>query len=91
MPKASLLQEAQAALAPSARAVLLGQGIYKRVENLSGASSPVLSQRKRNGMLTDDALLAYVHQRENKAHHQPQSDIRPDVIIEHLGDLLEIF
>ena len=91
MPKASLLQEAQAALEPSAHAVLPGQRMYQSIGNMPGVASPVSSQRERTGMLTEDALLAYVHQREIKAHHQPQSDIRPDVIIEHLSDLLEIF
>lgn len=91
MPKASLLREARAALMSVSSAMLPGQRPYKRGENLPGTSSPVPSEREHDGMLTDDALLAYVHQRESKAHHQFQSEIRPDVIIEHLSDLLEIF
>jgi len=90
MPKASLRQEAQAALIPTSSAVLLGQRAAKRVENLPGTSSPLSSQREKNATLTNDALLAYVHQRESKAHHQLASETRPDVIIEHLRDLLEI-
>jgi HAD superfamily hydrolase (TIGR01549 family) len=40
---------------------------------------------------TDDDLLAYVHNRDGLELRQFQIDIKPDVIIENLRDLLTIF
>ncbi len=40
--------------------------------------------------LTDDSLLAYTRQTEKKGRQTPEG-IRPDIIIERLSDLLDIF
>jgi HAD superfamily hydrolase (TIGR01549 family) len=67
MPKASLWEEARAALLAT--------------------STP---EQNEQPVLTDDYLLAYTRQTEKRGRQTPDG-IRPDAIIERLGDLLDMF
>jgi phosphoglycolate phosphatase-like HAD superfamily hydrolase len=39
----------------------------------------------------DDYLVAYAHSRESKWKKQRGSQTKPDMVIEHLSDLLDVF
>jgi FMN phosphatase YigB (HAD superfamily) len=53
--------------------------------------SPDIFDGEENVAVTDDNLLTYVQNRDNMKLHHLQDDIKPDVIIENLSNLLRIF
>jgi hypothetical protein len=41
--------------------------------------------------ITDDYLLSYVRKSDSQKLHPVQDDIKPDIIIENLNDLPDLF
>lgn len=93
-PKASLREEAKAALV-SSRAASRKQRTHCSVGQnkgtLPGDPPPDTFEGEDEAVLTDDYLLTYVQNRDGKKLHKVQDDIKPDVTIENLSDLLGIF
>ena len=93
-PKASLREEAKVAWMSSYIASreqqTHGSGAQIR-EELSNAEIPEASENEGKAGFTEDYLLAYVYNRDGLKLQQMQIDIKPDIIIENLKDLLEIF
>src|SRR5205823_13232575 len=60
-------------------------------EEMSDAEIPEASENEGKAGFTNDYLLAYVHNRDGLKLQQIRIGIKPDIIIENLKDLLEIF
>ncbi len=93
-PKASLREEAKVAWMSSNVTSREHQthsagGQYGRTL-FDDESLEALEDEDKTGF-TDDYLLTYVLDRDGQKLHMIQNDIKPDVIIENLNDLLEIF
>ena len=93
-PKASLREEAKVAWMSSYTATRQHQ-THIRVEQSTGTvtddAPPEAFEDENKTSLTDDYLLSYVYNSDGERHHPIQDDIKPDIIIENLKDLLEIF
>jgi len=93
-PKASLREEAKVAWMSSyiaSREQQTHSSVAQIREEISGAEIPEASENEGKAGFTDDYLLAYVHNRDGLKLQQIQIGIKPDIIIENLKDLLEIF
>ncbi len=93
-PKASLREEAKVAWMSSYIASREHQ-THSSIAQYRGAVSDAelleASEDEGKAGFTEDYLLAYVRNRDGQKLHQLQDDIKPDIIIENLKDLLEIF
>ena len=93
-PKASLREEAKVAWMSSYIASREHQ-THSSVAQMSGemadAELAEVSEGEIPASFTDDYLLAYVHNRDGQKLQPIQIDIKPDLIIENLKDLLTIF
>ena len=93
-PNASLREEAKVAWMSSYTATRQHQ-THIRVEQSTGTvtddAPPEAFEDENKTSLTDDYLLSYVYNRDGQRHHPIQDDIKPDIIIENLKDLLGIF
>jgi HAD superfamily hydrolase (TIGR01549 family) len=93
-PKASLREEAKVAWM-SSNVASRGHQTHSSVGQIIGILSddtPLKAfEDEGKAGFTDDYLLTYVHNRDGQELHKIQDDIMPDVIIENLRDLLEIF
>jgi HAD superfamily hydrolase (TIGR01549 family) len=93
-PKASLREEAKVAWMSSYIASREHQ-THSRVAQLSGGMADAELSKAFEGEspagFTDDYLLAYVHNRDGQKLQQIQVEIKPDLMIENLKDLLTIF
>ena len=93
-PKASLRQEAKVAWM-SSYTTTRQHKTHIRVEQSTGTvtddAPPEEFEDENKAGLTDDYLLSYVHNRDGQKLHPIQDDIKPDIIIENLKDLLGIF
>jgi FMN phosphatase YigB (HAD superfamily) len=93
-PKAPLRQDAKVAWMSSynaSREHQMQSSVGQNVETLFDEAPPnVLIHEDKNGF-TDDNLLAYVQNRDNTKQHQLPDDIKPDMVIENLSELLRIF
>jgi HAD superfamily hydrolase (TIGR01549 family) len=76
--------EEAAMVGDSLKADILGA----KMLNMLAIWKPKASLREE---ATDDYLLTYVHNRDGQKLHLVQDDIKPDIIIENLKDLLGIF
>ncbi len=93
-PKASLREEAKVAWMSSyiaSREQQTHSSVAQIREEMSDAEIPEASENEGKAGFTDDYLLAYVHNRDGLKLQQIQIGIKPDIIIENLKDLLEIF
>jgi len=93
-PKASLRQEAKVAWMSSYTATRQHQMHIRVVQStgkLPDDAPPEAFDDENKASLTDDYLLSYVHNRDGQRLHPIQDDIKPDIIIENLKDLLGIF
>ena len=93
-PKVSLREEAKVAWMSSYRASREKQthsSVGQIREEMFDAEIPEASENAGKAGFTDDYLLAYVHNRDGLKLQQIQIGIKPDIIIENLKDLLEIF
>ena len=93
-PKALLREEAKVACMSSyiaSREHQTHSSFAKIGGKMSDAELTEASEGASTAGLTDDYLLAYVHNRDGLKLQQIQMDIKPDIIIENLKDLLEIF
>jgi HAD superfamily hydrolase (TIGR01549 family) len=89
-PKASLREEAEVAWMSSHVASREHQrltGIALRKGTAPDDAPPIAFDDEVNAGFTDDYLLTYVHDLGDRK----QDEIKPDIIIENLKDLLEIF
>ena len=93
-PKASLREEAKVAWMSSYIAAH-GHQRHGNVAQMSGemddAKLAEASEGETPTGFTDDYLLAYVHNRDGQKLQPIQIDIKPDLIIENLKDLLTVF
>jgi len=93
-PKAPLRQDAKVAWMSSynaSREHQMQSSVGQNVETLFDEAPPnILIHEDKNGF-TDDHLLTYVQNRDNTKQHQLPDDIKPDMIIENLSELLRIF
>lgn len=87
MPKSHLLAEAKAAHHASTGSVTEETYELAQQELHSTSSRRPLN----NDSSDDDFLIAYARGREGKRKYAQQLDTRPDLIIEHLSDLLAVF
>ncbi len=93
-PKASLREEAKVEWMSSyiaSREQQTHSSVAQIREEMSDAEIPEASENEGKAGFTDDYLLAYVHNRDGLKLQQIQIGIKPDIIIENLKDLLEIF
>ncbi|HEY6284844.1 MAG TPA: HAD family hydrolase [Ktedonobacteraceae bacterium] len=93
-PKASLREEAKVAWMSSylaSREHQTHSSVAKIGGEMSDAEIPEASEGASTAGFTEDHLLAYVHNRDGLKLQQIQIEIKPDIIIENLRDLLEIF
>ncbi len=93
-PKASLREEAKVAWMSSyiaSREHQTQSSIAQYRGAVSDAELLEASEDEGKAGFTEDYLLAYVRNRDGQKLHQLQDDIKPDIIIENLKDLLEIF
>jgi FMN phosphatase YigB (HAD superfamily) len=93
-PKAPMRQAANVAWMSSynaSREHQMQSSVGQNVETLFDEAPPnILVSEDKNGF-TDDHLLTYVQNRDNTKQHQLPDDIKPDMIIENLSELLRIF
>jgi HAD superfamily hydrolase (TIGR01549 family) len=93
-PKASLREEAKLAWMSSYIAAR-GHQTHSNAAQMSGEMNDAeLSEASEGGTptgFTDDYLLAYILNRDGQKPQPIQIDIKPDLIIENLKDLLTIF
>ena len=93
-PKASLREEAKVAWMSSnvaSREDQTQSSVGQSRGTVSDDAPPEAFEDENEAGLTDDYLLAYVHNRDSQKLHLVQDDIKPDIIIENLKDLLGIF
>ena len=93
-PKASLYEEAKMAWMSSYIASREHQSQSSVVQirgQMSDSEPPKPSEDESKAGFIEDYLLAYAHNRDGQKLQQIQIDIKPDIIIENLKDLLEIF
>src|SRR6266699_6666778 len=93
-PKASLYEEAKMAWMSSYIASRERQSQSSVVQirgQMSDSEPPKPSEDESKAGFIEDYLLAYAHNRDGQKLQQIQIDIKPDIIIENLKDLLEIF
>jgi FMN phosphatase YigB (HAD superfamily) len=93
-PKASLREEAKVAWMSSyiaSREHQSHSNVAQIRGEMSGAEPPEAPEDESKAGFTEDYLLEYVHNRDGQKLQQIQSDLKPDIIIENLRDLLEIF
>jgi HAD superfamily hydrolase (TIGR01549 family) len=93
-PKAALREEAKVAWMSSNIASQEHQ-VHSNVAQMSGDMPDVelheASEDESTASFIEDYLLEYVHNRDGLKLQQFQIDMKPDVIIENLSDLLTIF
>ena len=93
-PKASLREEAKVAWMSSnvaSREDQTQSSVGQSRGTVSDDAPPEAFEDENETGLTDDYLLAYVHNRDSQKLHLVKDDIKPDIIIENLKDLLGIF
>jgi HAD superfamily hydrolase (TIGR01549 family) len=93
-PKASLREEAKLAWISSyvaSREHQTHSSVGQSRGTVSDNAPPKAFEDEDEAGLTDDYLLAYVHNRDGQKLHLVQDDIKPDITIENLKDLLGIF
>jgi len=93
-PKASLREEAKVAWMSSyiaSREHQTHSSVVQMSGEMADAELSEASEGESTAGFTDDYLLAYVHNRDGQKIQPVQIDIKPDLIIENLKDLLSIF
>jgi HAD superfamily hydrolase (TIGR01549 family) len=93
-PKASLIEEAKVAWMTSYIASGKHQtdsSVTQMAEEMADTELSEVSEGESPAGFTDDYLLAYVHNRDVQKFQPVPIDIKPDLIIENLKDLLSIF
>lgn len=93
-PKASLREEAKVAWMSSyvaSREHQTHSSVGQSRGTVPDDAPPDAFEDEDKAGLTDDYLLTYVHNRDGQKLHLVQDDIKPDIIIENLKDLLGIF
>ena len=93
-PKASLREEAKVSWMSSYTATRQHETHIRvglRTGTVADDAPPEAFEDQNKAGFTDDYLLSYVHNRDSQKLRPIQDDIKPDIIIENLRDLLEIF
>ncbi len=93
-PKASLREEARVAWMSSyitSREHQTHSGVGQSTGTVSDDAPPEAFEDEDKAGFTDDYLLTYILNRDGQKLLPVQDNLKPDVIIEHLSDLLKIF